>query len=817
MPLWAFDQFVVSEVGEEPDLCGDLANVGMRRSEGLKAYVNELEKVVENFSTDKVYTFCIWGVSQFLDCIRWEARGIIPGMTFGFSRFGLKAPLTIAIYEMPGEHPDPRHLRSRKRYYLNVAMWSALHPPEGDKLKELIGLPQSQVEETESKQSNALAMWFGILTRSASDWEQVSRQASDRPRAASSESELEVRSEEAVASHPRPQSSRSSSSPCALEASEDGPEADEWATPRLAEEHLASRPSSGGLLSQLTTSQSFCKEAQDLLEQLTSAARPPPAQVEDVEADIQPASPEPPAEVEDVGADFRPTSPEPPAEVEDVVADFRPTSAEPPAEDGSAREDSESAASQEEAQDLSEQRTAAVRPPPAQVEDVVADFRPTSPEPPAEACKDGSAREDSESAASQEEAQDLSEQLTAAARPPPAQVEDVVADFRPTSPEPPAEACKDGSAREDLESAASQEEVEDGVADFRPTSPEPPTEDGPAREDLESTTSQEEVEDVEADFQPASPEPPAEDGSAREDLEPTVSQEEAHIQPTSATSPEESDTDSDSSSASSDSESSDSEEESEGDDSSNSSEAPEETGAEAEEHQEEPEEQEQVNSGTLTPIDEGCLTPLELDELQDVEPEVVELSATAIWKNKILGRPTPSDDRPVAETTPDTASQRPGAIFPPSAVMQARPLLEPAPAKRALASLRVSAKELAKEKLQMLQRQRAEGILYAKMEAPSTLQLHRMKSSKAGLIQMDGTWEQAAMGGSLGKALPLAPLRAKQAPVKEDKNCKTRSKANAMSKSQSLPAISPGQRAHAQREAAQARMQGLQVRAFDMR
>ncbi|CAE7897796.1 unnamed protein product, partial [Symbiodinium microadriaticum] len=331
------------------------------------------------------------------------------------------------------------------------------------------------------------------------------------------------------------------------------------------------------------------------------------------------------------------------------------------------------------------------------------------------------------------------------------------------------------------------------------------------------------VEDVEPDFRPASPEPPAEDASAREDLESAASQEEAHLQPTSATSPDESDTDSDSSSSSSASESSDSEEDSEGDDSSNSSEAAEEAEEEAEEHPAEAEEQEQVKSGRLTPIDEGCLTPLELDELQDVEPEVVELSATAIWKNKILGRPTPSDDRPVAETTPDTA-QRPGAIFPPSAV---RPLLEPAPAKRALASLRVSAKELAKEKLQMLQRQRAEGILYAKMEgysplplphqAPSALQLHRMKSSKAGLIQMDGTWEQAAMGGSLAKALPLAPLRAKQAPGKEEKNCKTRSKANAMSKSQSLPAISPGQRAFAQREAAQARMQGLQPRALDMR
>ncbi|CAE6943983.1 Acp5, partial [Symbiodinium sp. CCMP2592] len=44
-------------------------------------------------------------------------------------------------------------------------------------------------------------------------------------------------------------------------------------------------------------------------------------------------------------------------------------------------------------------------------------------------------------------AQDLSEQLAAAARPPPAQVEDVGADFRPTSPWPPVE---DGSAREDF-------------------------------------------------------------------------------------------------------------------------------------------------------------------------------------------------------------------------------------------------------------------------------------------------------------------------------------------------------------------------------
>ena len=38
-------------------------------------HVNETHQI----NHGQVYTFCIWGVSQFLDCIRWEARGIFPG------------------------------------------------------------------------------------------------------------------------------------------------------------------------------------------------------------------------------------------------------------------------------------------------------------------------------------------------------------------------------------------------------------------------------------------------------------------------------------------------------------------------------------------------------------------------------------------------------------------------------------------------------------------------------------------------------------------------------------------------------------------
>lgn len=107
MPLYAFDQFQVCPRGSEPELTGDLEGLGMRRSDGAKAYVAALRKALEELSTEharaletwniggenmeksafrlgnrrkserfgglwgaQVYTFCFWGVSQFLDCVR---------------------------------------------------------------------------------------------------------------------------------------------------------------------------------------------------------------------------------------------------------------------------------------------------------------------------------------------------------------------------------------------------------------------------------------------------------------------------------------------------------------------------------------------------------------------------------------------------------------------------------------------------------------------------------------------------------------------------------------------------------------------------
>merc|ERR1712151_511154 len=63
MPMWAVDQFHVTNPGEEPDLTGDLAGIGLRRTDGLNKFIKELKAQLANLSTEKVYTFCFWGIS----------------------------------------------------------------------------------------------------------------------------------------------------------------------------------------------------------------------------------------------------------------------------------------------------------------------------------------------------------------------------------------------------------------------------------------------------------------------------------------------------------------------------------------------------------------------------------------------------------------------------------------------------------------------------------------------------------------------------------------------------------------------------------
>lgn len=159
MPFWAFDQFIVSEPGEEPDIKGDFTGLGLCRTDGVKRYINAMRETVDNLSEDKVYTFCFWGISRFLDCVRWEICGApgLPGVRMNFNQLCGAAPVYISIYTLdktgnnevvdPSCSPrarknkqerDQKHLMSRKRHFANFALWSEVSKPPIDVLANLV-------------------------------------------------------------------------------------------------------------------------------------------------------------------------------------------------------------------------------------------------------------------------------------------------------------------------------------------------------------------------------------------------------------------------------------------------------------------------------------------------------------------------------------------------------------------------------------------------------------------------------------------------------------------------------------------------------
>lgn len=154
MPLWAIDQFDVANPGEEPDLRGDLEGRGLKRTNGLTKYIQALKAELECLSTEKVYTFCFWGVSRFTDAIHWEVQ--MSGFKLDAAQLCGQPPVYVTLYEMPGvkaDDSDRRHLVSRKRYYFKVAMWNSSKPFEE---AEVRSMETSNPSAVDSAQENTV-------------------------------------------------------------------------------------------------------------------------------------------------------------------------------------------------------------------------------------------------------------------------------------------------------------------------------------------------------------------------------------------------------------------------------------------------------------------------------------------------------------------------------------------------------------------------------------------------------------------------------------------------------------------------------------
>lgn len=144
MPFWAFDQLVVSEVGQEPDL-RDLQGQGILRTENRRDFIRKMSDL--RMQPGKVYTFSFWCISRFVDVLNWQLLGVVPGGV-DFNTFCGQPPVHMVMYSLEDaeDAEEKRHLQSRKNYFLNLALWSTKAPPTERQLRQLLPDAYSQQE-----------------------------------------------------------------------------------------------------------------------------------------------------------------------------------------------------------------------------------------------------------------------------------------------------------------------------------------------------------------------------------------------------------------------------------------------------------------------------------------------------------------------------------------------------------------------------------------------------------------------------------------------------------------------------------------------
>jgi len=156
MPLWAFDQLIISEEGEEPNIL-DLDGRGMLRTEGRAKFIRTMNNL--ELQPGKVYTFSFWSISRFVDVLNWKMLGVVPG-GMDFSVFCGRPPVHVVIYELEdSEDPrETRHLQSRKRYWFNLALWSTKVPPSQPQIRAMLwegSAAEAAEEDTDAQEAQS--------------------------------------------------------------------------------------------------------------------------------------------------------------------------------------------------------------------------------------------------------------------------------------------------------------------------------------------------------------------------------------------------------------------------------------------------------------------------------------------------------------------------------------------------------------------------------------------------------------------------------------------------------------------------------------
>jgi len=169
VPLWAFDQFVVTPENEQPPNLGDpeFPSFGNKRYRRVSEYAKEIRALKEEMTVGPTYTFGFWGTARFLDVMNWTVIGIPAVTPLDFNRFAGRPPVFATFYALkPSKEGEHRHLENRKEYIFRAAIWSSTRRPERSHFERLAGTLACNAEAASTEQKKKT----GVRKRLAVFW-----------------------------------------------------------------------------------------------------------------------------------------------------------------------------------------------------------------------------------------------------------------------------------------------------------------------------------------------------------------------------------------------------------------------------------------------------------------------------------------------------------------------------------------------------------------------------------------------------------------------------------------------------------------------
>jgi len=108
-----------------PGIDSDISKLGLRRNAmSASDYRQAVQGVVDSINTTDTYTFCVWGCSRYIDVM--SSSFTTPALgSWSYAGFLDEWPAHFILYGLDDSESDPRHLERKKKYYVDVMVWSS--------------------------------------------------------------------------------------------------------------------------------------------------------------------------------------------------------------------------------------------------------------------------------------------------------------------------------------------------------------------------------------------------------------------------------------------------------------------------------------------------------------------------------------------------------------------------------------------------------------------------------------------------------------------------------------------------------------------